>query len=236
MSSDDIPREPRAFFGRRKGHHAARRSRRRCSTRCCRGSRSILNDPRRPTLRTLFPHPVDDVRLEIGFGGGEHLIAQAEQHPRTGFIGIEPFVNGMAKALAAIDAHRLTNIRLHFGDATDLLAWLPDACVGARRSALSRSVAEAPALEAALRAGRDASRRSRGCCGRAANSASPPTLPITPPGRCSAACARSDFVWTAERADDWRQPWPGFTGDALRGQGQARRPHAVLSDFPAGIG
>ena len=40
-----------------------------------------------------------------------------------------------------------------------------------------------------------------------------------------------DFAWTAERADDWRQPWPGFTGDALRGQGQARRPRALLSDL-----
>src|ERR1700688_137113 len=49
-------------------------------------------------LSRLFSAPVDSVRLEIGFGGGEYLLAEAEQHKRTGFIGIEPFVNGMAKA------------------------------------------------------------------------------------------------------------------------------------------
>ena len=104
-------------------------------------------------MRALF-NGADDVRLESGFGGGEHLIAEAERHPRTGFIGIEPFVNGMAKALAAIESSKLDNIRLHHGDATDVLAWLPAASLVALRSALSRSVAEAAALEAALRAGR----------------------------------------------------------------------------------
>ena len=59
--------------------------------------------------------------------GGEHLTAEAERHPRTGFIGIEPFLNGMAKALAAIEARKIPNIRLHHGDATDVLAWLPNA-------------------------------------------------------------------------------------------------------------
>ena len=56
-------------------------------------------------MRTLFDD-VDDVRLEIGFGGGEHMVAEAERHPRTGFIGIEPFVNGMAKALALIEERK----------------------------------------------------------------------------------------------------------------------------------
>ncbi len=71
--------------------------------------------------------PVDDVALEIGFGGGESMIAQAREHPRTGFIGVEPFVNGMAKALAAIESSGLRNIRLHFDDAVNLIAWLPEA-------------------------------------------------------------------------------------------------------------
>ncbi len=75
------------------------------------------------------------------------------RNPARGFIGVEPFVNGMAKALAAIEAKGLRNIRLHHGDATDLLAWLPARFARARRSALSRSVAEAAALEAPLRAG-----------------------------------------------------------------------------------
>ena len=101
------------------------RGRPRCSTRCCRASRSISARAAPDDLAALFPLPVDDVRLEIGFGGGEHLIAQAQAHPRAGFIGCEPFVNGMAKALVAIDELKLANIRLHHGDAVDLLAWLP---------------------------------------------------------------------------------------------------------------
>jgi tRNA (guanine-N7-)-methyltransferase len=77
----------------------------------------------------LFEPALEALRLEIGFGGGEHLIAEARRHPEIGFIGCEPFVNGMAKALAAIEEHGLTNIRLHMGDATDVLARLPDACL-----------------------------------------------------------------------------------------------------------
>ena len=65
------------------------------------------------------------MRLEIGFGGAEHLIAQAQAHPRSGFIGSDAFVNAIGKALAAIDAGKLANIRLHFGDASALIDWLP---------------------------------------------------------------------------------------------------------------
>ena len=67
------------------------------------------------------------MRLEIGFGGAEHLIAQAQDNPRTGFIGSDGFINGVAKALAAVEEHKLTNIRLHHGDASELLDWLPAA-------------------------------------------------------------------------------------------------------------
>ena len=102
------------------------RVRRGCSRRCCRASPSICRAPLRSNLRQLFAVPVTEVALEIGFGGGEAMIAQAQAHPQTGFIGVEPFVNGMAKALAAIEANGLRNIRLHFDDAVDLIAWLPD--------------------------------------------------------------------------------------------------------------
>src|SRR4029078_9419399 len=57
------------------------------------------------------------------------MIAHAIARPRTGFIGIEPFANGMAKALAAIERETLTNVRLHFEEAASLIAWLPDASV-----------------------------------------------------------------------------------------------------------
>ena len=81
-------------------------------------------------LRALFPVAVDDVHLEIGFGGAEHLIARAKANPRLGFIGAEPFINGMAKALAAIDEEGLANIRLHHADAVALLDWLPARSLG----------------------------------------------------------------------------------------------------------
>jgi len=66
------------------------------------------------------------VRLEIGFGGGEHLAHQAELHPDIAFIGAEPFINGVAKLLALIEAKGLRNISIHAGDARELFSGLPD--------------------------------------------------------------------------------------------------------------
>ncbi len=65
--------------------------------------------------------------LEIGFGGGEHMAEQAARHPGTLLLGAEPFLNGAASALRHIDDRALSNVRLHIGDARDLLAQLPDA-------------------------------------------------------------------------------------------------------------
>lgn len=59
--------------------------------------------------------------LEIGFGGGEHLAGQAERHPQTGYIGIEPFLNGVAKALTYREELGLENLCLHRGDAREVL-------------------------------------------------------------------------------------------------------------------
>ena len=67
------------------------------------------------------------LQLEIGFGSGEHLAAQAEAAPDTGFIGCEPFLNGVVGALGHIRERGLTNVRLHMGDALDVLERLPDA-------------------------------------------------------------------------------------------------------------
>jgi tRNA (guanine-N7-)-methyltransferase len=66
------------------------------------------------------------LRLEIGFGGGEHLAHQAELHPDIAFIGAEPFVNGVAKLLALIEAKGLKNISVHAGDVRELFDLLPD--------------------------------------------------------------------------------------------------------------
>ncbi|WP_174285695.1 tRNA (guanosine(46)-N7)-methyltransferase TrmB [Sphingomonas bacterium] len=67
------------------------------------------------------------LQLEIGFGAGEHLAGQAGAAPDTGFIGCEPFLNGVVGALAHIRDNGLTNVRLHMGDALDVLERLPDA-------------------------------------------------------------------------------------------------------------
>ena len=66
------------------------------------------------------------LHLEIGFGSGEHLAFRADLLPDHGFIGCEPFVNGVATALGHVRDRHLANVRLHMGDALDILRRLPD--------------------------------------------------------------------------------------------------------------
>ena len=68
----------------------------------------------------------DELWLEIGFGGAEHLLWQAEAHPDIHLIGAEPFMNGVAKAVRGAADANLTNLSLHYGDVRDVLAALPD--------------------------------------------------------------------------------------------------------------
>lgn len=77
----------------------------------------------------LFGAATQGVWLEIGFGGGEHLAGQAARHPQTAFVGAEPFVDGVAKLLTAIDEQGLSNVRLRRGDARDLVATFADASI-----------------------------------------------------------------------------------------------------------
>jgi tRNA (guanine-N7-)-methyltransferase len=168
-----------------------------------------LAAPAPSNLHALF----DDCRevcVESGFGGGEHLVAEAVRRPDTGFIGIEPFVNGMAKALASIDEHGLTNIRLHHGDATDVIAWLPDASLARfdllypdpwpkrrhwkRRFVQAESIAQIARI---LRPGAEL---------RFATD-----WPDYAAWTLRHLRRSHDFEWTAECADDWRLPWEGFT-------------------------
>ena len=116
--------EPRAFFGRRSGK------------RLHKGQDALFRD-RLPELeiklgdgalepRSLFPGRERFV-IEIGYGGGEHLVRQAASHPATGFIGCEVFSGGIAKLVQAIDTEGHDNIRLFTDDALKLLLKLPDA-------------------------------------------------------------------------------------------------------------
>jgi len=79
--------------------------------------------------RPMFADPPRSVWLEIGFGGGEHLAAQAERHRDIGFIGCEVFENGIAKLLGQIEGRHLANIRLFIDDARLLIGALPAASI-----------------------------------------------------------------------------------------------------------
>ncbi|MFC5385092.1 tRNA (guanine(46)-N(7))-methyltransferase TrmB [Aquamicrobium segne] len=118
-------RTSEAFFGRRKGKPLRGRQ----AEALTMGLETLgldLANPAPADLRLLFSVPVKTVRLEIGFGGGEHLRHEAGSHPDEGFIGVEPFVNGMAKMTAALERQPLVNLRLFDDDATFVLDWLPD--------------------------------------------------------------------------------------------------------------
>jgi len=69
--------------------------------------------------------PADGVWLEVGFGAGEHLVWQAEQHPNVGLIGCEPYINGVAKCLAHIERTGVSNVRLFTDDARFVMQALP---------------------------------------------------------------------------------------------------------------
>ena len=81
------------------------------------------------SLPDLFPADRAAYWLEIGFGGGEHLSAQAKAHPSVGFIGCEPFINGVARLLTDIDQENLSNIRLFTDDARLLMDRLDEAVI-----------------------------------------------------------------------------------------------------------
>jgi len=73
---------------------------------------------------------IEDVWLEVGFGAGEHLLAQAIAHPDVGLIGAEPYEAGVAKLLSRLEKENVRNIRIHMGDARDVIAALPDSSLG----------------------------------------------------------------------------------------------------------
>lgn len=121
-------RATEAFFGRRHGKSLRSRQREVLSGLLPRLKIDLEAAPP-DRLARLFDVPVTAVRLEIGFGGGEHLLAEAGRFPDVGFIGVEPFVNGMVKLLSRLDETPRGNVRLYDDDATQLLDWLPQASV-----------------------------------------------------------------------------------------------------------
>ena len=169
-----------------------------------------LREPAPSPLASLFAQAVDQVWLEIGFGSGEHLVWQAEHHPHAGFIGCEPFINGVASLLGKIETLGLNAVRIHDGDARDVLAWLPNNVIGRifvlfpdpwpkkrhqkRRLVSPEAVAD---FARALRQGGELRFASDN-----ADYAGEALLAIL---------ASKAFAWTAERPKDWRvRPldWP----------------------------
>jgi tRNA (guanine-N7-)-methyltransferase len=127
MRHERRSRASEAFFGRRRGK-ALRAGQQECLERLLpRFAIDLSRPPPGADLRPLFAAQVLQVHLEIGFGGGEHLLGEVRRLPQTGFIGVEPFVNGMAKLLSALEGDLPDNLLLYDDDATRLLDWLPNA-------------------------------------------------------------------------------------------------------------
>ena len=154
----------------------------------------------------LFPFEPREVWLEIGFGSGEHLIDQAKANPEVGLIGCEPYLNGVAVALAGIERERLTNIRLRRGDAQTLIELAPHAFFSRvfvlypdpwpkRRHRKRRVISDVmiTALARVMKSGAE-------------------LRFVTDIDDYAGWALRrflvsSDFCWKASRAEDWRTPW-----------------------------
>ena len=218
-----------SFFGRRKGHKLRPHQTGLIADLLPRLSLDLgefkLSEP-----AALFGQPVEGVRIEIGFGGGEHLIAEALTFPHTGFIGCEPYVNGMAKILTQIEAHNIDNIRLLAGDASELLACLPKGSLSRidlihpdpwpkRRHWKRRFVQDATIAEMArvLRPSgefRFVSDIADYCAWTLSHLARSP-----------------DFLWLAERAADWHNPWPDYTMTRYGRKAEREGRHAAYLRF-----
>ncbi|AEI92545.1 tRNA (guanosine(46)-N7)-methyltransferase TrmB [Roseobacter litoralis] len=182
------------------------------------------NPDRRPLdLPALFDGK--PVWLEIGFGGGEHLVHQAAQNPDIGIIGAEPYINGVAMLLGKIRRAGVENLAVHAGDARDLMDVLPAASIDrafllypdpwpkARHH--RRRFVTAEHLEPLARA------LKPGSVFRVATDIEDyvrQTLQEVP---------QHGFKWLANSPDDWRRPWPDWISTryeqkALR---EGRTPH-----------
>ncbi len=159
--------------------------------------------------RILFDADIKDVWLEIGFGAGEHLVTLAARHPDIGMLGCEPFVNGVAKLLSQLSQNKLANIRIHDGDAQDILPWLARASIGKafllfpdpwpKTRHLKRRFLNDRTVEILAHVLRDGAEFHF-----ASDSAS----------YCRQAIElfhrHADFEWQAQTACDWRLPWAGW--------------------------
>jgi tRNA (guanine-N7-)-methyltransferase len=222
--SDDLPPDatgPR-FYGRRHGRRLRAGRARLLETLLPALSVGIPAAGGDLDLPPLFPRPMAGYALEIGFGAGEHLAWQARANPDIGFLGCEPFVNGITTLLAEVETHGLDNIRIFPDDARLILPALPTAGMGRcfilfpdpwpKRRHRDRRIVNPSVLDEIARILAD---------GGALRLAS--DHPVMVDGMLMHGRAHPAFVWEAERAADWRQrpaDWPPtrYEAKALHGR------------------
>lgn len=213
MSTRNESPSRRHVYGRTKGKALKPRQANLMETLLPRVSISIGDAPLNP--QSLFGD-VEEVWLEIGFGGGEHLAHQADTHRHVGIIGCEPFVNGVAKLVIEIEQRNLTNVRILNDDARFLLEKLTPA-------SLSRVFILYP----------DPWPKKRHNKRRFVNLETLAFLAsaLKPGGELRFASDIPDYIawtlahvsrfnrekgetfrWNAESADDWRKPYEGWPG------------------------
>jgi tRNA (guanine-N7-)-methyltransferase len=210
MPTDHPQRTTEAFFGRRKG-----KTLRPLQANAMRTVLPALRlDPERPAPadpREMFENDAASIRLEIGFGGGEHFLHRAAEEPDTGFIGIEPFVNGMAKCVSVLAAGPRSNVRLFDDDATRLLDWLPPHSIDhidllypdpwPKKKHWKRRFVSPVNLD---RMARVLKQGGKFCFASDIDSYVNWTLLV-----CR---IHPDFSWRAVTAADWKVPYPGWPG------------------------
>ncbi|WP_246206795.1 tRNA (guanosine(46)-N7)-methyltransferase TrmB [Methylocystis heyeri] len=182
---------------------------------------------------TLFAEPMRETRLEIGFGGGEHLIEAADKEPDVGFIGCEPFVNGVARLLSQIEKRGLKNIKLHRGDAIEAVDRLPDASLSRvylfypdpwpkRRQRKRRFVSE------------DALGRLARVMKKSAELRFATDIDDYAAWTLARVNESPDFQWTAQAPADWLVPWQGWTRTKYEGKAIAAGRKPVYLSFMRG--
>jgi len=200
---------PLRSYGRRKGKPLSARKERLLGELLPR-LRLDLKKPPPARLADLFEVPVKEIWLEIGFGSGEHLLWQAKHAAEIGFIGCEPFINGLASLLGAVEDQDIKTIRVHDGDAREVLAWLSDRSMSRifllfpdpwpKKRQLKRRLLSADTISEFARLLRPGGEL------RFASDSGDYAAQALLLMRQSGA-----FAWTAERAADWRQrpaDWP----------------------------
>ncbi|MBP2149576.1 tRNA (guanine(46)-N(7))-methyltransferase TrmB [Xanthobacter flavus] len=159
----------------------------------------------------LFTAPRQGYWLEIGCGCGEHLIDHAARRPDMGFIGVEPFLNGLARMLVDLDARSLANVRVFDLDAALLLDRLPTGSLDGvdlfypdpwpKKRHWKRRFVRPDNLDRFARVIRP------GGVFRFASD-----VPHYVGWTLAHTRAHGAFTWQAERADDWRTPYPFWPG------------------------